>query len=112
MSQKLPVNDFTWVEDISKFAESILKRYNKESDEWYFVEVDIQYLETVNNLHNGLPFLPERMKIEKIEKLVANLHSKTQYVCYSHKKFKRSWKPWASVKKGTWSKLNLIKNLG
>ena len=38
------------------------------------------------------------MKIEKIPKLVANLH-KTVY--YSHKKFKASFKPWASVKKGT-----------
>ena len=101
LSQKLPVNDFTWVEDISEFDESILKSYNEESDEWYFVEVDIQFLETVNSLHNGLPILPERMKIEKIEKLVANLHSKAQYVCYSHKKFKGSWKPWASIKKGT-----------
>ena len=42
LSQKLPVNDFTWVEDISEFDESILKSYNEESDEWYFVEVDIQ----------------------------------------------------------------------
>ena len=36
--------------------------------------------------HNGLPFLsflpflPERMKIEKVEKLVNNLHDKTEYV--------------------------------
>ena len=36
--------------------------------------------------HNGLPFLsflpflPERMKIEKVEKLVTNLHNKTEYV--------------------------------
>ena len=69
MSQKLPVNDFTWVEDISELDESILKSYNEESDEWYFVEVDIQYLETVNSLHNGLPFLPERMKLKKSKSL-------------------------------------------
>ena len=29
-------------------------------------------------LHNDLPFLPERMKIEKVEKLVATLHDKTE----------------------------------
>ena len=28
------------------------------------------------------PFLPERMKIEKVEKLVANLHEKTEYVIH------------------------------
>ena len=29
-----------------------------------------------------MPFLPERMKIEKVEKLVANLHDKTEYVTH------------------------------
>ena len=33
-----------------------------------------------HELHNDLPFLPERMKIEKVEKLEANLHDKSQYV--------------------------------
>ena len=30
-----------------------------------FLETDIQYPEKLNDLHNDLPFLPERMKIEK-----------------------------------------------
>ena len=34
----------------------------------------------LHELHNDLPFLPERMKIEKVEKLVTNLHDKTGYV--------------------------------
>ena len=29
--------------------------------------------------HNDLPFLPERMKFEKVEKPVANLNDKTEY---------------------------------
>ena len=29
-----------------------------------------------------LPFFPERMNIEKIEKLVASLHDKTEYVIH------------------------------
>ena len=33
-----------------------------------------------SRFHNDLPFLPERMKIEKVEKLVTNLHDKTEYV--------------------------------
>ena len=32
------------------------------------------------NYFNDLPFLPERMKTEKVEKLVANLHDKTEYL--------------------------------
>ena len=42
----------------------------------------VQYLEQLHELHNDLPFLPERMKIEKIEKLVASLHDKTEYVIH------------------------------
>ena len=34
----------------------------------------------MHELHNDLPFLQERMKIEKVEKPVANLHDKTEYV--------------------------------
>ena len=35
--------------------------------------------EKLHRFHNDLPFLPERMKIEKVEKLAANLHDKTEY---------------------------------
>ena len=78
MSQKLPVNNFVWIEDTSQFNEDFIKNYNKETDEGYFLEVDAQYLEKLHDLHNNLPFFPERMKIEKFEKLVANLHDKTE----------------------------------
>ena len=30
-------------------------------------------------IYNDLPFLPKRMKIEKVEKFVANLHNKKDY---------------------------------
>ena len=43
-----------------------MKSYNDESEsgEAYFREVDVHYLEHLHNLHNDLPFLPEKMKIE------------------------------------------------
>ena len=78
MSQKLPVNNFEWIKNTSQFNEDFIKNYNEESDEGYFLEVDVQYLEKLHELHNDLPFLPERMKIEKVEKLVANLHDKIE----------------------------------
>ena len=40
----------------------------------------MQYPEKVHELHNDLPFLPERMKLEKVKKLVAYLNDKTEYV--------------------------------
>ena len=41
------------------------------------------YLEKLHELHNDLLFLPERMKTEKVEKLVSNLHDKTEYVIHT-----------------------------
>ena len=81
MSQKLHGIDFKWVKDISKFNESFIKSSNEESDEGYFLEVDIKYPENIHELHNDLPFLPERMKtvrwkIWEVEKLVANFDDK------------------------------------
>ena len=65
-----------------QFNEDFIKSYNKESDEGYFLEVDVHYLEKLHELYNDLPFLPERMKIAKVEKLVADLHDKTEYVIH------------------------------
>ena len=66
MSQKLPVNNFEWIKNTSQFNENLKKNYDEESDEAYFFEVDVQYLEKLHERHNDLPFLPKRMKIEKI----------------------------------------------
>ena len=38
---------------------------NKDSDERYFLEVNVQYSEKLHNPHNDLSFLPERIKILK-----------------------------------------------
>ena len=64
MPQKLTLCGFQWIEKTSQF--------NEDNDVGYFLVIDVPYLENVHNLHNYLPFLPERMNIEKI--------------CYIHKK--------------------------
>ena len=61
------------------FNEDFLKNYNEESKEGYSLEVDVQYPEKLHQLHHDLPFLLERMKLEKFEKPVINLHDKTEY---------------------------------
>ena len=50
MSEKLPVNDFKWVTVISEYNKIFIRCHNEESDEEYFIEVDIQYLENVHIL--------------------------------------------------------------
>ena len=99
MSQKLLVNDIKWVKHISKFDEDFIKSYNNKSDEEYFLEVDVQYPENLYNHHSDLSFLSERMKIKKVEKLVANLHDKEE--CYTHKKPKKSIKLWIKFAKSS-----------
>ena len=82
MLQKLPLNNFEWIRDTSQFNEDFIKNYNEESDKGYFLKVDVQHTEKLHELHNDLLFLPERMKIGKVEKLAANLHDKTEYIIY------------------------------
>ena len=82
MLQKLPVNDFEWTEETSEFNEDIIKVDNEESAEGYFLEVDIQYPEKIDEIYSDLPFLPERKKLKKVEKLLTNFHDKTEYVIH------------------------------
>ena len=82
MSQKLPVSKFEWIKDTSQFNKDFLKNYNEKNDEGCFLEADVQYPEKLHELHNDLRFLPQRMKIQKVEKLVTNLQDKAEYAIY------------------------------
>ena len=48
---------------MSKYNEDFIKSYNNESDEEYFLEVDVEYSENLYNYHNDLSFLPKRIEI-------------------------------------------------
>ena len=78
MSEKLPINEFKWVNDISGINEKFLKSYDNKNS-----EVDVDYPSKLHKLHSDMPFLPERMKIDKTQKLVCNLHDKKKYVVQS-----------------------------
>ena len=85
MLQNLPLNKFESIEDAFHFNEDSIKNYNEESNEGYFLEIDVQYSEKLYELRNDLPFLAERMKLEKVGKLVANLHEKNGNVIHIRK---------------------------
>ena len=55
MYQKLPVNGFEWVEDVSQFKEDFIKSYDENSDKGYFLD---------------------RKKIVNCNKLVCDFHYK------------------------------------
>ena len=82
MSQRLPVNGFEWMEQLSEFDERFIKNYDENNDKGYILEVDVEYPKNLFNLHSDLPFLPERKKIEKCKKLVCNIHNKGNYVVH------------------------------
>ena len=82
MSQRLPVNKFEQFQNISKFNEDFTENYNEESNEGYFLEVDDHYPAKLLELHNDFPLLPERIKIEKFQQLVTDLHDKREYVIH------------------------------
>ena len=54
----------------------------KKDKKGYILEVDVDYPRELHERHNELPFLPERMKIGKVEKLVPNLNKKKKYVVH------------------------------
>ena len=55
MSQKIPVNNFSWIQDTS--------------DEEYFLEVDVQYTIKLHEVHNDLPFYQKEGKLRKSKSL-------------------------------------------
>ena len=72
MSEKLPINGFKWVNDISGI----------NSDKGYTLEIDVDYPSKLHKLYSDMPFLPEKMKIDKTQKLVCNLRDKKRYVVH------------------------------
>ena len=82
MAEKLPVKGFKWMDDISMINEDFVKSYNKNSGKGYILKVDVDYPSELQNLHSDLPFLPERMVVNKTKKFICNLQDKKDYVVY------------------------------
>ena len=73
MSQKLPLDGFKWVEETFQLSKDFIENYN-DSDEESFLSVD------VHDFHNDLLFLPDRIKIGKVEKLIAILYNEKNVI--------------------------------
>ena len=63
------------------FDEEYIKNYNENSDKRYILEVDVEYPRNLHK-HSDLPFLLERMKINKCTKLVCTTQNKESYVVH------------------------------
>ena len=76
MSEPLPVDSFFWIENASEVDEDFIKNYDENGDKGYILELDVEYPKNLHDWYSDLPFLPERMKTDKCNKLVCNLHDK------------------------------------
>ena len=82
--QKLPVDGFKWIDTslIDKKLIRLIRNYDEDNNKGYILEVDVEYRKKLHDLHRDFPFLPERMKINKCNKLVCNLYDQKNYVVY------------------------------
>ena len=73
MCENLPVRDFRWM-------------IEEELQKWKTVpcilEVDLEYPEQLHDLHNDYPLAPERLIVNKVEKLIPNLNDKKKYIIH------------------------------
>ena len=73
MSKPLPTHGFKWIKP-------------KELENWEnfpcILEVDLEYPWILHDLHNDYPLAPERVEVNKIEKLIPNLRNKEKYVLH------------------------------
>ena len=86
MSKKLLVNGFKRIDnnETAKHVinEDFIKNYSENNDKGYLLEVDVNYPKRLHELHRDLPFLLERMEVNKCKKLVCNLFNKKKYVVH------------------------------
>ena len=87
---KITCKGFNWENDLSKFNEDFIKNYNENSDDGYFLEVDIEHPKTLWGSHKDLPFFLERKKLE---------NRGQRKICHSHKRFKTGTKSSINTKR-------------
>ena len=73
MSKPLPTHDFKWMN------ESELETWRKHS---CILEVDLEYPQSLHDLHNDYPLAAERIKVNNVDKLIPNLGNKEKYIIH------------------------------
>jgi len=79
MSQKLPISDYEFISNPSSFD---FMNIESDGETGYILEVDVEYGKNLHELHNDYPFLPEKVKLNRTEKLCATLNDKKNYIVY------------------------------
>ena len=77
----LAAHGFKW-KNGEDFTPEKIDELVKKDKRGYLLEVDVKYPKELHKDHNELPFLVEKMKIKRVEKLVPNLKRKKRYVVH------------------------------
>ena len=101
MSQYLPINNFRWVKNTDEIEEKLIS-IKTNSLTGYILEVDLEHLKELHDIHNDYLLAPEKINIKKewlsdycleianehniaigsVKKLVSNLTDKNSYVIH------------------------------
>ena len=96
MSQKLPTHGFKWIDvDVTSVLELLEK---KDTNQGFIFEVDLEYPPSLWETHNDYPLAPERIKIDKVDKLICSFLPKNHYVLH-YKNLKQYLKEGMILKK-------------
>ena len=99
MSEYLPYIEFEWLKNVDELD---VMSIDEKSDVGYILEVDLEYLDELHELHNDYPLAPEKLtvtndilsnycksiadkyeiKVGDVKKLIPNLGNKTKYVLH------------------------------
>ena len=88
MCESLPVGNFKIYDD-KRLSEDTkakiidrLQNWKSNSKKGYIIELDLEYPKELHDLHNSYPLAPEKIKVNKIDKLIPNLYDKKKYICH------------------------------
>ena len=80
MSQPLPTGEFRWINCDGWDPKRLADMLSAEKNHGYLLEVDANYPKDLHDLHNDIPFMCSKMKVNGVEKLIPNLYDKRKYI--------------------------------
>ena len=81
MSQPLPTGGFRWVK-FNGNPNRLVEEMAGKKDLGYLLEVDVSYPKELHDLHNDIPFMCAKIRINGVEKLIPNLYYKRKYIVH------------------------------
>ena len=82
MSRPLPTGEFRWINCNNWDPKRLVDMFANERKYGYLLEVDVDYPKELHDLHNDIPFMCAKMKVNGVEKLIPKLYNKRKYIVH------------------------------